>query len=447
MSRRRVPTVGGMRRRTFLKCGGWGAAVPYFWGSSSVSGQDYANYRIGVGVIGAGGQGTSIGRKACEIGSPIAVADVDLRHAERFGTRFEKMRSYQDYRRVLDRREVDVVTIGTPDHWHAKIAMDALQAGKHVYCEKPLTLTIDEGKKLCRVARQSDRVFQVGTQQRTSGPFRLAVAIARSGMLGHPLTAVCSIGKGPSGGPWKPTRPPEHLDWDFWLGQAPVVPYTRNRCHGNFRWWLEYSGGKLTDWGAHHVDIAHWGLGKEHTGPNEVEGTGMFSNILEDFDPVAFFAGEQAMPNGYNTAQTFHIDLHFEDGSRIHVRHGPGNGVLFAGPNGRIFVNRSKIAGQPIEDLRGADKERMEEAALALYKGKQPRGHMQNLFDCIHEGGEPVSDVSTHHRAVSSCHLCNLAMLLERKLHWDPQRERFVADDEANALLSRPQRGPYALHV
>lgn len=423
------------------------AAVPWCWNGRSTRAQDFANYKIGVGAIGTGGQGTSIAGKACRIGSPIAVADVDLKHAEQFACRFKRMRVYQDYRRVLDRNDIDVVTIGTPDHWHAKIALEAIQAGKHVYCEKPLTLTIDEGKKLCRVARQSDRVFQVGTQQRTSGPFRLAVAIARSGMLGKPLTATCSIGEGPDGGPWEPSSPPDHLNWDMWLGQCPRVPYTTKRCHGSFRWWLEYSGGKLTDWGSHHVDIAHWGLGKEHTGPTEIEGEGTFPHIPEHFDPEAFFAGAQKIPNGYNTAGQFHVDLIFDDGNRIHVRPGSDNGILFEGSRGRIFVNRTKITGQPIEEWDANQKERMEQAALELLKGKQVRGHMQNLFDCIHEGGEPVSDVFTHHRAVSSCHLCNLAMLLKRKLRWDPQHEIFIGDDQANALLGRPQRPPYTLEV
>jgi predicted dehydrogenase len=377
----------------------------------------------------------------------MAVADVDRQHAERFAAGFKGMKVYRDYRELLDRKDIDVVTIGTPDHWHAKIAIEALQSGKHVYCEKPLTLTIAEGKKICRVVAETGKVFQVGTQQRSGGRFRLAVAIARSGMLGTPLKVTCSIGGAPGGGPWEPSDPPENLDWNAWLGQCPVVPYTPQRCHGTFRWWLEYSGGKLTDWGAHHVDIAHWGLGKEATGPVEIEGEGEFPHLPDDFDPVAFFAGEQTIPNGFNTARTFHIDLTFDDGHQIHVQHGPGNGILFEGPEGRIFVNRGKLTGKPVEELAGAPKERIEQAALELYKGKQPRGHMQNFFDCIYDGGEPVADVQSHHRELTSCHLCNIAMLLKRKLRWDPVKEEFVGDRQANALLSRPARPPYAIDL
>ncbi|MCH5377709.1 MAG: Gfo/Idh/MocA family oxidoreductase, partial [Planctomycetes bacterium] len=417
------------------------------WTSRQSWGQDSANDKLGIGSIGTGGRGSGIGRDACRRGNAIAVADVDSQHAERFASNFEGMKIYQDYRRLLDHEDIEVVTIGTPDHWHVKIAIEALQAGKHVYCEKPLTLTIDEGKKICQVVKETGKVFQVGTQQRSDGRFRLAVAIARSGMLGRPLKATCSIGGAPGGGPWEPSEPPAHLDWDFWLGQCPVVPYTPQRCHGSFRWWLEYSGGKLTDWGAHHVDIAHWGLGKENTGPKEIEGQGEFPNIPDNFDPVAFFAGKQQIPNGYNTAREFHIDLTFDDSDQIHVQHGPGNGILFEGPKGRIFVNRGKITGTPVEELAGEEKQRMEQAARDLYKGKQPRGHMQNFFDCINEGGEPVSDVFTHHRELSSCHMCNIAMLLKRKLRWDPVEERFIGDDEANSLLSRPQREPYTINV
>jgi len=435
-------------RRNFLKTAAVGATAtaPYFFTSEQARAQD-ANDKLGIGSIGTGGRGSGIGSDACRRGNAIAVADVDLSHAERFASRFQGMKVYQDYRKLLDHKDIDVVTIGTPDHWHVKIAIEALQSGKHVYCEKPLTLTIDEGKKICQVVKQTGKVFQVGTQQRSDGRFRLAVAIARSGLLGKPLTATCSIGGAPTGGPWEPTDPPAQLDWDFWLGQCPVVPYTPQRCHGSFRWWLEYSGGKLTDWGAHHVDIAHWGLGKENTGPVEIEGEGTFPNIPDDFDPVAFFAGRQKLANGFNTASQFHVDLKFDDGNKIHVQHGPDNGIWFEGPRGKIFVNRGRISGKPVEDLAGQDKERMDQAALALYKGKQPRGHMQNFFDCVYEGGEPVSDVFTHHRELSSCHMCNLAMLLKRKLRWDPAKEQFLGDDEANALVSRPQRKPYTINV
>jgi len=409
---------GRTARRDFLKAAGLAAAAPYFWTTQPAKAQLSANDKLGVGCIGVGGRGSGIGNDCCRrAGVKVAVADVDLSHAERFAGGDSSVKIYQDYRKLLEHKDIDIVTIGTPDHWHVKIAIEALQAGKHVYCEKPLTLTIDEGKKLREVVKQSGKVFQVGTQQRSDGRFLLAVAMARSGRLGRPLKATCSIGGGPTGGPFPTSDPPPQLNWDMWLGQCPVVPYTRERCHGSFRWWLEYSGGKLTDWGAHHVDIAHWGLGHEDNGPIEIEGQGTFPNIPDDFDPVAFFAGKLKLPNGYNTATQFHVDLRFADGSLIHVQHGPDNGIWFEG-----------------------DKDK-------LYKGKPRRGHMQNFIDCVREGGEPVSDVASHHRELSSCHLCNIAMLLKRKLRWDPVKEEFVGDEQANALLSRPQRAPYTINV
>ncbi len=444
-----MPTTDA-NRRDFLKTAAVvtaGVTAPYVWTRQSARAQA-ANDRLGVASIGVGGRGSGIGHDAGRRGNMVACADIDRSHAERFASKYDgKCEVFADYRKVLDRKDVDIVTIGTPDHWHVKIAIEAMQAGKDVYCEKPLTLTIEEGKQICQVVRETGRVFQVGTQQRSDHRFLLAIAIARSGMLGGTLKATCSIGGAPSGGPFATSDPPEGLDWDTWLGQCPVVPYTRERCHSSFRWWLEYSGGKLTDWGAHHVDIAQWGLKKEGTGPIEIEGQGQFPNIPDDFDPVAFFAGEQTIPNGFNTATQFGIDLRFADDSLIHVQHGPDNGIWFEGDQGRIFVNRGKITGKPLDELTEADKIRLNEDIVELYKGKDRRGHMQNFFDCVADRGEPVSDVYSHHRELTSCHLCNIAMLLKRKLRWDPEKEDFIGDQQASALVGRPRREPYTIDV
>lgn len=453
-------TRSNISRRRFVKLAAGavaaGVSAPYF--ASGAEGkrrrvkeklqEEPASDKLGVGAVGVGGRGSSIGHDAGGRGNMLACADVDRQHAEKFASRYEgRCEIYTDYRKLLDRKDIDIVTIGTPDHWHAKIAIEALQAGKDVYCEKPLTLTIDEGKKICQVVRETERVFQVGTQQRSDARFLLAVAIARSGRLGKTLKATCSIGGGPSGGPFQTATPSEGLNWDMWLGQCPEVPYTRERCHGTFRWWLEYSGGKLTDWGAHHVDIATWGLGHEATGPIEIEGSGTFPNIPDDFDPVAFFAGQVKLANGYNTATQFAIDLRYADGSLIHVQHGPDNGIWFEGDQGRIFVNRSKITGEPAENLTADEQAKYEQEIAKLYKGKQRKGHMQNFFACVKDRGEPVSDVFSHHREVSSCHLCNIAMLLKRKLRWDPRKEDFIGDAQASALVARLQRPAYAIKV
>ncbi|MFW6125337.1 MAG: Gfo/Idh/MocA family protein, partial [Pirellulales bacterium] len=420
--------------------------TPYLLDLASARGAP-ANDKPTSAAIGVGGRGSGIGRAAAGQSNMVACADVDLGHAKRFARPGYKV--YKDYRKIIERDDIDLITCGTPDHWHSKIVIEALQSGKHVYCEKPLTLTIDEGKKICEVAKKAGRVMQVGTQQRSvyGGKFLRAVALAQSGRLGKKLTATCSIGGGPCGGPWDSTDPPKNLDWDFWLGQTPVVPYTQKRCHFTFRWWLEYSGGKMTDWGAHHLDIGQWGLGYTDSGPIEVEAEGDFCNHPDDFDPQKFFAGEQTIPNGYNTATKFQITLTYENGNKMIVRHGPGNGVLFEGEKGRIFVNRGRLTGKPIEELSDADKKWLDEEIVKLHKGTPPGSHMQDFFDAVHGKKENVSDVFTHHRTMTACHLCNIGLLLKRKLRWDPKKEDFLGDEVASALRSRPQRKPYQIEV
>jgi myo-inositol 2-dehydrogenase/D-chiro-inositol 1-dehydrogenase len=401
-----------------------------------------------IAAIGTGGRGSRIGHAAAEFGEMVACCDVDRAHAERFAARYEgKCAIYEDYRKVLERKGIDVVTIGTPDHWHAPIAIAALRAGKDVYCEKPLTLTVEEGKEICRAVRETGRVFQVGTQQRSEYKqmFLKAVALARGGRLGNKLTITCSIGGMKAEGPFPTSKPPDGLNWDFWLGPAPAVPYCPQRCHSTFRWWLEYSGGKLTDWGAHHVDIAQWAAGCENTGPVEIEGRGVFPTLPADFKPVDFFAGKTTLPNSYNTATEFNVRLRYANGCEIIVRDGPGNGLWIAGEKGEIFVSREKLTGKPVENLTAAEQAWLDGEVRKLYRGKEPGSHMGNFFACVQDRSLPISDVFTHHRSVSACHLCNIAMLLKRKLRWDPEQERFLGDDEANALLSRPRRAVYGL--
>jgi len=442
-------------RRDFLKssavAAAAAAAVPCFR-TGAEAGAESPNDQLGVAAIGTGGRGSGIGHSAADHGNLVACCDVDQSHAERFASKYDgKCEIYADYRKLLERKDVDVVTIGTPDHWHSKIAIEAMLAGKDVYCEKPLTLTIDEGKKICRTVEQTERVFQVGTQQRSAKQFLQAIALARSGRLGKPLKATCYIGAASDKGPFENSDPPAGLDWDFWLGQTPVVPYCAQRCHGSFRWWLEYSGGKLTDWGAHHVDIAQWGLGFDHSGPVEIEGEGHFPQGREATAEMILGRRKPTdLPNGYNTATTFVCTLKFADGSIMEVRDGKAektNGILFEGELGKIFVNRGKITGKPLEELTESDKQWLDEECVKLYKGKTNRNHMDNFFECVRDRSEPVSDVFTHHRELSSCHMCNIAMLLGRKLRWDPRREDFVGDEEASSMVSRHQREPYTIDV
>ena len=437
-------------RREFVKSASLAAGsliIPFVWTGCStrpaLSGK--AADKLNVGSIGLGGQGSGIGNWAGGLGNMLACCDVDQLHADQFAAKYEgKCQIYGDYRRLLERKDIDVVTIGTPDHWHAAIAIAAMESGKDVYCEKPLTLTIDEGKKLCAVVRRTGRILQVGTQQRSDKRFLNAVALVRSGRLGKNLSATCYIGKAPRGGPFQTSVPPATLDWDFWMGQTPKVDFTSAKCHETFRWWLQYSGGKLTDWGAHHVDIAQWGLGLDHTGPVEIEGEGVFPNIPDNFDPVDFFAGNVQLANSYNAATAFRIILTFANGFKIKLEHAE-NGVEFRGENGNLFVNREQISGSIIDALTDRDQEWLVGERTKLYKGLPQHGHMQNFFQCVQERRQPVSDVHSHHRMLSSCQMGNIAMLLKRKLRWDPERELFVGDEQANALLSRPRRKGFEL--
>ena len=442
-----------LSRRQFIKTTTAATfAVPYVWTGTSALGAEAKNDRINVASIGTSqykagtwgssqafdGRGTTIGRQAGQLGNMIAVADVDSDFAGKFAGYFDgKCEVYHDYRKLLDRNDIDAVTIGTPDHWHTKIAIDAMRAGKDVYCEKPLTLTVDEGKHLCRIAKETKAVFQVGTQQRTEYNQCLlkAVAIVRSGRLGKKVNAYCSIGKADytaykNQGPFSITTPPKSLDWDFWLGQAPKVDYCEARAPYDWRWWLEYSGGHVTDWGVHHMDIALWGLDLDHTGPVKISTKGSFPDV----------------PNGFNVASSFDCTFHFATGQTARLVDNPENEIIFTGERGRIRTNRGGLSGKPVEELTQKDNEELAAIMRTLTHGKDIQGgHMKNFFDCIKDRSMPVSDVFSHHRVVSTCHLANISLRLGRDLQWDPVKEQFANDPEADAMLSREQRKPYQI--
>jgi len=344
---------------------------------------------------------------------------------------------------MLEKEKPQVVTIGTPDHWHVPIAIAALRSGADVYCEKPLTLTIDEGKQIRKVVEETGRVFQVGTQQRSDkSHFLTAIAIVQSGRLGKNVNAYVAIGDAPKEGPFEYTDVPDGLDWEMWVGPAPKVDYCEERRR-MFRWYFDYSGGKMTDWGAHHIDIAQWAIAPGETGPVKVNGSGKFPEIVpSDFNWNAYLDGDAKLPNGFNTAYEFHIDLTYDTGQVVSVNHHVdfGNGILFEGDEGRIFVNRGKLEGAPVNALTDADKEEIDQAVVKLCKGKRHGDHMRNFFECIEDRSKPISDVWSHHRTMTSCHLCNIALMLGRELNWDPKAEKFVDDEQANALLSRKSR-------
>jgi myo-inositol 2-dehydrogenase / D-chiro-inositol 1-dehydrogenase len=441
-------------RREFLKTTAGvavaGIAAPYVFTGAMAGAAEAKNDKLGVAAIGVGGRGSEIGRQAARQGAMVACADVHLGNAQGFAKKIGgNCAVYQDYRKVLERRDVEAVLIGTPDHWHVRIALDALAAGKDVYCEKPLTLTIDESRIICRAAKASDRVFQVGTQQRSdcNRAFLEAVAIARSGWLGEKLKAKASVGGGTSGGPFETEKPPAELNWDFWLGQAPEVPFCPNRIGWNFRWWFDYSGGQVTDWGVHHTDIALWALGGETAETVEIEGRGEFP--IERQRILAYLLGQRpaaSLPNRYNVARSFDCTITLSNGNTINLN-SVGNDLFLAGEKGRLAVNRKGLRGKFVERLKenAADRDRLDAAVAKLYGGRPIHGHMAHFFDCVKNRWLPVSDVFSHCRSVNVCHAANIAMLLGRKVKFDLEKQEFPGDDEANRLSRRKQREAYAI--
>jgi len=421
-------------RRQFLATTGALASTPYFFSNVDLFAQENKskNDKLNVGNIGVGGRGTAIGRQSLSLGNPIACCDVDKNRAAAFSKNAANdCDIHGDYRELIDRDDIDVVTIGTPDHWHVKIAIEAMQAGKDVYCEKPLTLTIEEGILIGKVVKETGRVFQVGTQQRSEyrGNFLNAVAICHLGWIGDNLKALSSVGNAKKGGPFTPSTPPAHLDWNAWLGPAPETPYITERTHYQFRWWLEYSGGQVTDWGVHHTDIAMWALGLQNTGPTTIQGKGVFD----------------ARENCYNVAHSFDAMMTFKNGSTINLTSGR-NELLLEGSQGKIRVNRGGLTGQIVDQIK-ADKAMQEQLAAKvqeIYRGPVTP-HMVNFFNCVKNRKLPISDVFTHHRSVSVCHLANIAMLLDRKLTWNPDQQDFVGDQEASAMISRKKRAGFEI--
>ncbi|MEZ5951905.1 MAG: Gfo/Idh/MocA family oxidoreductase, partial [Planctomycetaceae bacterium] len=339
----------------------------------------------------------------------------------------------EDYRDLLKRKDVDVVLIGTPDHWHAKMIIDACRAGKDVYCEKPLTLTIDEGKRIRNVVAETGRVVQVGSWQRSDSRMRLAVEMVRQGRIGQLQKVDVVLGKNVTGGPFE-TRPvPSHFNWDMWQGQTPDVPYIPERSHYTFRWWYAYSGGQMTDWGAHHLDIAQWAI---NSLPVEITGEAKLPDVKDGYDVAIDYSAKYKYANG--------VEMTVSDTGR--------NGILFQGTEGRIFVNRGTVDGKPVEDLKTRPLPREQFTVYDFDNDARPEragkldaiiNHMGNFFDCVQTRKTPISDVESQHRSATTCHLGNIAMRVGRPIKWDPQAEQILDDAAANEWLSREQRSGY----
>jgi predicted dehydrogenase len=456
-----MPASHQTSRRQFLQgIAAAGAAGILLPSSSRAFGYQSSSERPVFATIGLRNQGWAITSKSFKFADFAALADVD---ANVLGVNVEKVEkaqgrkpdAYKDYREVLDRKDIDAVMIATPDHWHTKIAVEAMYAGKDVYCEKPLTLTIDEGKLIEKVVNETGRVFQVGTMQRTEieQRFLLAIALIRDGRIGTVQKVTCGInGMEPS-----PVIPevavPEGLDWDFWLGPAPAVPYRAlpelregygggvplySNCHYSFRNWHEYSGGKLTDWGAHHVDIACWALGASDTGPSKI-------TPVDYTLPVKYKDGNPVVHDQYNAATKFNIRVDMPNAVEMLITSEGDNGILFEGTEGRFFVNRGKIAGKPVEDLK--EKPLPDGAIEAVYGGKVSENHTANFIEGIKARKQPISDVWSHNRMLEICHLSNIAMRLGRELKWDPVKREIIGDAQANSFLSRESRKEFEIRM
>ncbi|MDO5580941.1 MAG: Gfo/Idh/MocA family oxidoreductase [Planctomycetia bacterium] len=441
------------------------AAVHYFPMRSQAADRP----RIRMGCIGLGPQGRGNAHSFNPFVDIVALCDLDpeymvkqiidkkevgpVKNGERIVPDF-----VADYRRILDRSDIDAVCIATPDHWHTKIAVEALQAGKHVYCQKPLTLTLEENKLIRAAAAKYGKVFQVGSQRRTQkDQFLLAALIVRAGLLGKIHRITCCLKEGRQSGPLNRYALPRKLDWNTWIGQAPMVDYIASSAgpgklwggwglpdqsngHLTFRWWHNFAGGKITDWGAHFVDAALWAVNKQTqgSGPISVDGSG--SEFL-----VPYKDGYPTVDNIYNTAIKFNIKCKYADGLQLDiVSNSPdGDGVLFEGEKGRIHVNIARIKGKLIE--QGVKEQFTEKDYSAMYNGKPVESHWENFVRCIQEGGKPISDIESQIETMNVCHLAVIATRVNRQILWDPQKEEIVSDPLAASFMHREQRKGFEL--
>jgi len=454
-------------RRSFLRTtttltAGATLAWPYHFTSACAAAKS-KNDRPNIGAVGVGGRGSGILQQAAQFGDVIAVCDVDVRHVERARQRYEgKPDIYSDYRKMMERNDIDVIINGTPDHWHTAINVAACRAGKDVYTEKPMTLTVDEGKILSKVVAETKRIVQVGAQQRSGQQFQTAIELVRNGRIGKLRQVWVALPYySTAGGPFPSQEVPSHLDWDFYQGQAPEHAYCPQRCHAVFRWWYEYAGGIITDWGNHHVDIAHWGMDCETTGPTSIEARAIFPNPKGDqyYNTPDRFFSRMKYDNGVELlyfaalkqrARFGQVDDHqdttpeqieqlFGKDVPDEIKTFDRNGIMFIGDRGRVFVNRGGLYGEPAEALK--DNPLPEER----WKVRPSSNHMRNFCDCVKTREEPVAPVRIEHRTISACHLTNISLRLGRPLVWDPVNERIIGDDEADGWLKRKQRKPYTI--
>jgi predicted dehydrogenase len=425
----------GLTRRRFLKRSTLWSATPWLVPGAvlGAAGQRPPSQRITTALIGSGSRGQQIMAGGDRV---VAVCDVDSKHREVARGTINAMaqaqvcRGYHDFREVLGRDDIDAVVVATPDHWHVPIAAAAIRAGKAVYVEKPLSVAIQEGRLLTDLVARYGGLLQVGSQQRSDEKFIRACELVRNGRLGQLHTVKVWIPTRPgSDKPWSPRPVPPELDYDMWLGGAPWAPYHPDRVHYKFRFVSDYSGGDVTNWGAHQLDIAHMGIGADNSGPIRVEGHGKrnASGLHDVFYDV-------------------HVDFTYPGNVTVQLRSDDDpkrNGVRFEGSEGWIFVSRGELTAEPKSILTS----RIGPKEIRLGPTTGSETHMGVWWDCIRQRNAQGLNAPAEigHRSATVCHLANLAMELGRQLKWDPDQEQFVDDPQANRHLWRPMRSPWRI--
>jgi len=421
-------------RRNLMKKAAAAVAFPYVVRPSAVglAGTTAPSDRITMGFIGVGGMGSNNlrGFLSKQDTHVLAVCDVDSHHRrraaasinEKYGT--SDCSEYNDFRELLARSDIDAVCIAVPDQWHALAGVAAARARKDVYAEKPLAYTIPEGRAICEAVKKYAIVWQTGSQQRSERNFRFACELVRNGRIGEVKLVEVGLPNKNSikGEITSPEAVPEGFDYNMWLGPAPWKPYTRGRCHWNFRWISDYSGGQITDWAGHHCDIAQWGMNTERTGPITIlGGSGVFP------------------PDGlYDTVEDWRFECLYAEGFRMKVAGRNRMGVTFYGSEGRVYVTRRNIETDPSSLLNST----IGPNEIHLYESGD---HRRNFLDCVRSRKEPIAPPEVAQRSISVGHLGIIAIKLGRKLRWNPEIERFINDSEADRLLSRPMRSPWHL--
>lgn len=446
-----------MKRRDFIKSTAAAITAPMIV-PSSVFGQNAPSNKITVGQIGCGRIARDHdlpGTMQYDMAQVVAVSDMDSKrlkegkqHVEEWYAKNKKkkidnVKMYADYKELIADKDIDAVIISTPDHWHAQPAIEAALAGKDIYLQKPASLTIAEGRQMSDIIHRTGRILQIGSQQRSMPQFRIACELVRNGRIGKVHTIKIGLPGDPAG-PEEPEMPiPDNLDYEMWLGSTPYVYYTEKRVHPQHDYsrpgWLrceQFGAGMITGWGAHHLDTANWGLGTEYTGLVEVEARAEF--------PTSGL---------WNVHGPFFVEGKYANGTVLQVSGDFPNGVRFEGEDGWIFVTRGNYSATSTDPVKQGENAKALDASdpkilqskigpdeIHLHVSEEQHGDWLNS---IKTRKPPIAPAEVGHRACSNCLISHIAMKLPRKLYWDPDKERFKNDDEANSMLSRPQRYPY----